>query len=475
MHLSILGDGALVAPLTAVQSARATPCYQIRADATAATPYGLSDLLVLVASRIAIADMLDRVGVAVRDDVVIIDATTLDTLKEQRAIAERALSDGESTTLLPGSCIVRAFASVPTEAFAAIVARQAPRDRSDLAVPLAGDDVDAMGKVCGFMQQIGVEPFDLGPSARVGHHHQTVGEQPAVRRRDRHRHGQAFTVEVLAKSPTQSGTPHHVVGARSGDLVEEANRSCDRTLWKDIRVSGLNGLREAITGRLTPMARVGADAVVLVMRRVTVTFRAAHATRFGARGDLRAQQIDVPLSLSRHDLSGGLTDDGAIQAQRDAPDQLRHLGLGKRVVGARRAGLRTLDARLDALDHQGFVRLLDRLARVEVQHPPYELLDALRRGHGRRSGNEDVRRVSISRLQIQCDQCARGARHEPAAFDLQEGDIMWSVRAACRNLTRTTETASSSSWMARKRSVPRGRAHARPSPPSVHLMTVLID
>jgi hypothetical protein len=186
------------------------------------------------------------------------------------------------------------------------------------------------------------------------------------------------------------------------------------------------------------MARVGADAVVLVMRRVTLTFRAAHATRFGARGDLRAQQIDVPLSLSRHDLSGGLTDDGAIQAQRDAPDQLRHLGLGKRVVGARRAGLRTLDARLDALDHQGFVRLLDRLARVEVQHPPYELLDALRRGHGRRSGNEDVRRVSISRLQLQCDQCARGARHEPAAFDLQEGDIMWSVRAACRNLTRTT-------------------------------------
>ena len=38
----------------------------------------------------------------------------------------------------------------------------------------------------------------LGRSAlHVGHHHQTVGEQPAVRRRDRHRHGQPFTVEVL--------------------------------------------------------------------------------------------------------------------------------------------------------------------------------------------------------------------------------------------------------------------------------------
>jgi len=38
----------------------------------------------------------------------------------------------------------------------------------------------------------------LGRSAiQVGHHHQTVGEQPTVRGRDRHRHGQTFTVEVL--------------------------------------------------------------------------------------------------------------------------------------------------------------------------------------------------------------------------------------------------------------------------------------
>src|SRR5438552_17240662 len=38
----------------------------------------------------------------------------------------------------------------------------------------------------------------LGRSAlHVGHHHDTVGEQPAVRGRDRHRHGQTFTVEVL--------------------------------------------------------------------------------------------------------------------------------------------------------------------------------------------------------------------------------------------------------------------------------------
>jgi len=30
-------------------------------------------------------------------------------------------------------------------------------------VPMAGDDASAKGIVAGFMRQIGVEPFDLGP------------------------------------------------------------------------------------------------------------------------------------------------------------------------------------------------------------------------------------------------------------------------------------------------------------------------
>jgi hypothetical protein len=168
MHLSILGDGALVAPLTQLSTRAGLTVVQLREDARTATPSGLSDLsdlLVLVGSRIALADLLDRVGVAVRDDVVIVDATTLDTLDEQRAIAERALSADEWTAALPGSRVVRAFASVPAAAFSAIVAPEAPRDRPELAVPLAGDDVDAKGKVSGFMRQIGVAPFDLGPSA----------------------------------------------------------------------------------------------------------------------------------------------------------------------------------------------------------------------------------------------------------------------------------------------------------------------
>ena len=118
------------------------------------------------------------------------------------------------------------------------------------------------------------------------------------------------------------------------------------------------------------MARVGTDAMVLVVSRVPLTLRAAHPTRFGARDELRAQEIDVPFSLSRRDLSRGLTDDCAIQAERDALDELHYFDLGKRVVGARRTGLCTFDARLDALDDQALVGFLDLLARIEVQHAP---------------------------------------------------------------------------------------------------------
>lgn len=165
MHLSILGDGALVVPLTQLSERAGHTVGQIHETAGTGTSYDVPDLLVLAGGRTAIADLIERVAIAMRDDGVIVDATTLDTLDEQVAVAERALSDEEWTTLLPGSRIVRAFASVPAEAFVAIIAQEAPRTRSDLAVPLAGDDVDAKEKVSEFMRQIGVEPFDLGPFA----------------------------------------------------------------------------------------------------------------------------------------------------------------------------------------------------------------------------------------------------------------------------------------------------------------------
>jgi hypothetical protein len=133
------------------------------------------------------------------------------------------------------------------------------------------------------------------------------------------------------------------------------------------------------------MARFGANAVVLVMGCVPLTLRAAHAARFNACGELRAKEIEVPFSLSRHDLPRRLTDDGTIEAEPDALDELRDFGLGKRIVGARRARLHTLDARLDALDHHCLVGLPDLFPSIEVQHPTNQLLGALRCCHGRRS------------------------------------------------------------------------------------------
>jgi len=146
--------------------------------------------------------------------------------------------------------------------------------------------------------------------------------------------------------------------------------------------SGQQRFREAIAGRLAAAACFSADAVVLVVSGVPLTLGAADATRYRTCADLRAQEADVALSLPRHDLSRGLTDDGAIEAERDAPDERQHFGLGKGIVGARGAGERTLDARLDTRDHQGLVHFLDPLASVEVQHTTNQLLGALRCCHG---------------------------------------------------------------------------------------------
>jgi hypothetical protein len=62
--------------------------------------------------------------------------------------------------------------------------------------------------------------FGLGRSAlRVGHHHQTVGEGPAARGWDRHRHRHPFTVEM----PQQAGLPRKISVAA---LAETDHPTC---------------------------------------------------------------------------------------------------------------------------------------------------------------------------------------------------------------------------------------------------------
>ena len=61
----------------------------------------------------------------------------------------------------------------------------------------------------------------LGSTLHVGHHHQSVGETPAVRRRDRHRPGQTFTVEVLE----ELGPPREISVAPRAETADREVRA----------------------------------------------------------------------------------------------------------------------------------------------------------------------------------------------------------------------------------------------------------
>src|SRR5512132_3838320 len=80
------------------------------------------------------------------------------------------------------------------------------------------------------------------PALDVGHHHHTIGEQPAGRRRDRHRHGQTFTVEgyeelglprEIAVAPdTETGDSEVPVDAHSPYVV--CNSATERLNASDV-------------------------------------------------------------------------------------------------------------------------------------------------------------------------------------------------------------------------------------------------
>src|SRR5262249_20864759 len=118
----------------------------------------------------------------------------------------------------------------------------------------------------------------LGRSAlHVGHHHQTVGEQPAVRRRERHRHGQTFTVEVLEELglpreisvapgtettdrevPVDAHAPH-VIGDSASERFDASDvftppPECLPSHWPHLRrVPNIARVRGTVMKRSTPL------------------------------------------------------------------------------------------------------------------------------------------------------------------------------------------------------------------------------
>jgi hypothetical protein len=141
MCIQILGQGPLAEPIARLAE-RAGVTVQW-SGATAGSEIDEPVELVILVSALTTMET-DPAGWR---DAVVVDATT--SSQTVRAMA-------------PAARIVRAFVSVPAQAFIDLINRAPSNTAPKLAVPLAGDDREAKVLVAAFMRQIGVEPFDLG-------------------------------------------------------------------------------------------------------------------------------------------------------------------------------------------------------------------------------------------------------------------------------------------------------------------------
>ena len=124
MQIFMLGDGRLVGPLTQLSRRAGHTVIRVHERASVSTSCELAELIIVAGDRVTIAGVLKRVAPTLRRDVVVIDATV--PVVEERGNAP-PLSEGEWAALLPGARVVRAFGSVPAEAFEAIVGQPMPR------------------------------------------------------------------------------------------------------------------------------------------------------------------------------------------------------------------------------------------------------------------------------------------------------------------------------------------------------------
>lgn len=170
MRIRLFGGGSLAQPIARLAE-RAGHTVRWH-ESTPVPPYNdeLLDLVVLAGSRSAIEADIANVSAESLESLIVVDAIT--PTQTERSVSssatDTATSGGDEAwiaTMLPGARIVRAFASVPAQAFADLLDRTSSDEATRLAVPIAGDDRDAKVLVETFMREIGVEPFDLGASA----------------------------------------------------------------------------------------------------------------------------------------------------------------------------------------------------------------------------------------------------------------------------------------------------------------------
>src|SRR6266550_9524310 len=127
-----------------------------------------------------------------------------------------------------------------------------------------------------------------------------------------------------------------------------------------------NGCQQIFAGPFTTAADLGADSAVLVVGGVLLALLGARPTGCRAGLDLRAEDAEVRLGLPDEDAAGGLTGVGAIEAESNAADHLRHVRLCEVGIGAARARRCAVDALIDAAHQQ--VTIENAGARVCLEH-----------------------------------------------------------------------------------------------------------
>ena len=162
MHITMIGDGRLIGPLATLATRAGNMVLRVDERATDVTSCSLSEMVIVANDQSALTDLVARVASLTSEDTVVVDATST-IASNQSDGADEWMAASEWMSLLPSTRIVRAFASVPVEAFASVADGETRTADDRLAVPLAGDDPAAKQIVADFMRQVGVEPFDLGP------------------------------------------------------------------------------------------------------------------------------------------------------------------------------------------------------------------------------------------------------------------------------------------------------------------------
>jgi predicted dinucleotide-binding enzyme len=161
MLIRILGRGRLARPIAGLAEHAGHVVRWSEQPAPGTSDGKQPDLVILAGSRAEIeADHANAVAETPRR-LVVVDAIVPDDASSEAAPSIEAESEWIGT-LYPEPRVVRAFASVPAQAFTDLLHPSSPNETTKLSVPLAGDDRDAKTLVERLMRDMGVEPFDLG-------------------------------------------------------------------------------------------------------------------------------------------------------------------------------------------------------------------------------------------------------------------------------------------------------------------------